>query len=114
MLVGISTMLAMKTELDEFYISPEETESFLKAAQNVARHYSVETTQKTLDWIAFAGIGVQVFGTRAVAISVKLKDKRASPGKARPSAKVHQLHEVPAGGLDIRPDDTAGSFDGLQ
>lgn len=110
MLVGISTMLAMKTDMEEFYISPEETGDFLKAAQNVARHYSVETTQKTLDWVAFIGVGAQVFGTRAVSVSIKLKAKKAGQSRgnpANPGATVHTLREV------IRPDDT-GIVDGAQ
>ncbi|MBK8189081.1 MAG: hypothetical protein IPK79_01345 [Vampirovibrionales bacterium] len=65
-------------------LQPEEAERFLTAAQNVARHYSVETTQRTLDWIAFAGVSVQVFGTRAIAVVVsKSKAGRgAAPARA--------------------------------
>lgn len=81
MLVGMSAMLAMKTNIAEFEVAEDEMKAFMGAAQNVARHYSVETTQKTLDWIAFAGIGVQVFGTRAVAISLKAKNKGKPAGE---------------------------------
>lgn len=86
MLVGMSTMLAMKTNIAEFEVAEDEMKAFMGAASNVARHYSVETTQKTLDWIAFAGIGVQIFGTRAVAIGLQLKNKER--GKGGPSAVV--------------------------
>ena len=68
-------MLAIRTGLEEFQVGEEEMGHFLKAAQNVARHYNVDTTQKTLDWIAFVGVGGQVFGTRAIAISLKLRDR---------------------------------------
>ena len=52
----------------------------MKAAQNVARHYSVQTTQKTLDWIAFAGIGVGMYGPRVVAIAVRERGQQPSRG----------------------------------
>ena len=66
LLVGMTTMLAMRTGHEELAVTSDEAGEFLKAAQNVARHYSVETTQRTLDWIAFVGVSAQVFGTRAV------------------------------------------------
>lgn len=61
-------------------LTPEETDGFLKAAQNVARHYSVETTQRTLDWAAFVAISAQVFGTRALTVVIhNSRTKRAAP-----------------------------------
>lgn len=41
----------------------------MKAAQNVLRHYSVETTQKTMDWISFVGVTTMIYAPRIVAIS---------------------------------------------
>jgi hypothetical protein len=76
MLVGATTMLALRTNIEEFQVPENEMQAFMDAAQKVARHYSIETTQKTLDWIAFGGIGIQIFGTRAVAISLKLRDNK--------------------------------------
>lgn len=86
MLVGISTMLAMRMDAPEFAVPQDEMAYFLKTAQNVARHYNVETTQKTLDWIAMIGVGGQVFGTRAVAFAVRTRNERAQPGQATPAA----------------------------
>lgn len=84
LLVGMTTMLAMRTGHEELAVGPDEAGDFLKAAQNVARHYSVETTQRTLDWIAFVGVTVQVFGTRAVAVMVKSRRERL-PTPVRPA-----------------------------
>lgn len=73
-------MLAIRTGIEEFQVGEDEMAAFLGAAQKVARHYSVETTQKTLDWVAFVGISGQVFGTRAVAISVKARIAKSPRG----------------------------------
>lgn len=71
LLLGASAMLAMRMGDSDVELTEPEADAFLKAAQNVARHYSVETTQRTLDWVAFAGISAQVFGTRIVGSMVK-------------------------------------------
>lgn len=76
MLIGISTMLAIKTGHEEFMVGEDEMGAWLKAASNVSRHYSIETTQKTLDWVALIGMTGQVFGTRAVALAVKVRQER--------------------------------------
>jgi len=76
MLIGISTMLAFKTGIEEFAIGEDEMTAWLRAASTVSNHYSIETTQKTLDWVAFGGISLQIFGTRAVAIAVKTRQPK--------------------------------------
>jgi hypothetical protein len=87
LLVGMTTMLAMRTGHEELAVTSDEAGEFLKAAQNVARHYSVETTQRTLDWIAFVGVSAQVFGTRAVAVMVKSRrESSPAPVRAAPPA----------------------------
>jgi hypothetical protein len=99
-------MLSMQTGIAEFAVSPEEMEEFTKAAGNVARHYNVETTQKTLDWIALVGVSAHVFGTRAVAIMVRTRKDRKSGERRRP-AEVRHLRPVtdpPGEGLMINPD----------
>lgn len=82
MFVGLHTMLAMQTDTPEFMLSDEEGRDFTKAAQNVMRHYSVQSTQKTLDWIAFGGITVGIYGPRFVAVRLrKAQEARgAAPG----------------------------------
>ena len=72
MFVGVHMLLADKTNCPELIIPPDEASGMLSAAQNVLRHYSVETTQKSLDWIAFAGIVGGGYLMRAVAISNRL------------------------------------------
>lgn len=81
MFVGLHAMLAMQTKTPELAISEQEGRDFTKAAQNVMRHYSVQTTQKTLDWIAFAGVATGMYGTRAFAISVRRAAERKDSGE---------------------------------
>lgn len=71
MFVGLHVLLAAQTNTPELAISEGEAKDFMASAQNVMRHYSVETTQKTLDWIAFAGCAAGIYVPRVVAISVR-------------------------------------------
>jgi hypothetical protein len=87
MLIGISTMLALQTGIEEIEVGPDEMNAWLGAAQKVARHYSVETTQRTLDWIAFVGISGQVFGTRALAVAVKTRRGGSGGISGRPARR---------------------------
>lgn len=82
MFVGVHAMLAMQTKTPELAITDLEGKSFMTAAQNVLRHYSVETTQKTLDWVAFAGIAGGMYGSRIVAIANRKAEERGGD-KAR-------------------------------
>lgn len=92
LLIGASVLLENKLEVDGVAISPAEADSFMTAAQNVARHYSVETTQRTLDWIAFLGVTASVFGTRAVAVVVaKSRNRRAAPQRSTPQVVVDNV-----------------------
>jgi hypothetical protein len=64
----------------ELAITEDESKQFLKAAQNVMRHYSVQTTQKTLDWIALVGVTTAIYAPRFAAIAFRRakKDSRAT------------------------------------
>lgn len=81
MFVGLHVMLADRTDTPEIAISEEEGKAFMDAAQNVMRHYSVETTQKTLDWLALIGTGSAMYMPRIAAIGMR---KRASKGPRQP------------------------------
>ncbi len=80
MFVGLHVAIAGATKTPEFAISNEEGEQFMRSAQNVMRHYSVETTQKTLDWIAFGGVCAQIYAPRIVAVAAK----KPTPQRPRP------------------------------
>jgi hypothetical protein len=107
MFVGLHVLLAERTNVPQLAITEDEGKSFMSAAQNVMRHYSVETTQKTLDWIAFAGVSAGIYMPRLAAIGI---ERRAN--KERRAAA--PVHAAPSGSanLHVVPDTLAGSEDG--
>lgn len=76
MFVGLHAALAMKIDAPELIISDEEGKQFMKAAQNVMRHYSVEATQVTLDWIAFMGCAAGIYAPRIAAVGMRRREQR--------------------------------------
>lgn len=83
MFVGLHATLAMMTKTPELQVSEQEGRDFMKAAQNVMRHYSVQSTQKTLDWLAFGGIAAGLYGTRAFAVSMRRNMETAGKREER-------------------------------
>lgn len=79
MFVGLHVLLAERTETPEIAISEQEGKDFMQAVQNVMRHYSVETTQKTLDWVALMGCTSGMYVPRIAAISMRKKAFARSP-----------------------------------
>lgn len=79
--VGIHVQLAQATQVPEFVIEQEEGDEFLKRAQAMMSHYSVETTQKTIDWLAFIGVGSMIYGTRFIAYNARVSRERKERGE---------------------------------
>lgn len=97
MFVGLHLMVAAKTNCPELAIEPDEGIAFMQAAQNVLRHYSVQTTQKTLDWIAFAGVAGGIYLTRGVAISNRRAAEKAARREAgEPAMQFRPMRRKPA------------------
>lgn len=71
----------MATQTPELVITDDEGKQFLNSAQDVLRHYSVETTQKTIDWIAFMGSFGMMYGTRYIAVTQRHKRERTERGE---------------------------------
>lgn len=76
MLAGVHAMLAMAAHTPELEITEAEASQFMKAGQNVLRHYSVQATQKTIDWLAFVGVTVTIYGTRIAAVGFRKREER--------------------------------------
>lgn len=86
MFVGLHAALAIRTGVEELAITPDEGEQFMTRAQAVMRHYSVETTQKTMDWIAFMGCAGMIYAPRAAAIwNAKMQRPSRQPQRATQS-----------------------------
>lgn len=79
MFVGIHALLAVRLQCPELEIEEDEGKAFTAAAQKVMRHYSVETTQKTLDIVAFLGTTGTIYGPRIVAINMRRSAERDQP-----------------------------------
>ena len=110
MFVGLHVAIAGATKTPEFAITDEEGDQFMKAAQNVMRHYSVETTQKTLDWIAFAGVCAQIYAPRIVAVAAKKPERPRTQPQPVPAASASPQ---PVGDvLHLNPDHFTAHHDG--
>ena len=103
MFVGLHVVLAERTETPEIVISEEEGKQFMSACQNVMRHYSVETTQKTLDVISLIGCTVAIYAPRIAAIQVRRKfenmksaNPRRRPGEAQSAPQPEPFVMPPA------------------
>jgi len=108
MFVGLHAVLAMQTKTPELMINDQEGKDFTKAAQKVMSHYSVQATQKTLDWLAFGGIAVGMYVPRIVAINARHKAEAGTKGdgqvlKFKPKPRDH-LREVPPTETGAPPD----------
>lgn len=77
------------TGIPEIVIDQSEADSIAKAANNVARHYNVETTQKTLDWVSLFGALGMVYGTRFGAFMLRKRQEKME--QQRPAATVYQM-----------------------
>lgn len=103
MFVGVHAMLAANLEAPELAISEDDGKAFMRSAQNVMRHYSVETTQKTLDWIAFIGTVSGMYAPRITAVAVRRRAERKGTAAPRRQAPQPQQPQSPAP-LAIVPD----------
>lgn len=76
-------MLAQATGVPELAVTDEEGKSFMDAAANVMRHYSVVGTQKTMDWVAFASCCAGIYGPRAFLLISKRRTPHDHPKSPR-------------------------------
>lgn len=96
MFVGLHAIFAERTATPELELSEEEGDKFMKSAQHVLRHYSVKTTQKTMDTIALMGCVAGIYGPRIVAIRIRKTMEREEAERARnPGASVIQFGPLP-------------------
>lgn len=87
--VGAHVLLADRTGVPELAITEDEGQQFMQRAQAVLRHYSVQTTQKAMDWIAFAGVAGMIYIPRVVALANR-------PSQRQPGPAPMQHHVGPA------------------
>lgn len=89
--VGLHVVAASVMNTPELALDMAEGDQFMKSAQNVMRHYSVESSQKTIDWLAFGGTCCLIYGTRFGAYMLRkrteLKDDRRPVIYTQPTFK---------------------------
>lgn len=101
MFVGLHAVLAGMSNTPELMLSEMEGDQFMKSAQNVMRHYSVTSTQKTLDWIAFAGCTAGIYAPRIIAI--RMRKKGEAPIQHAPQTPTSKPNEPAAPIFSVVP-----------
>lgn len=76
-------MLASMTGVAEFELDTDEAKKLGRGIQNVARHYDIPATQKTIDWTNLAMIVAGVYGTRIMAYRMRVAATRNARDKIR-------------------------------
>lgn len=94
MFVGVHALAAQLLTVPELEITESEGKAFTDAAKNVMRHYSVTTTQKTIDWIALIGTAGGIYGTRIAAYNIR-KRNEANQRQRPPLNVVHMTPPTP-------------------
>lgn len=78
-LLSSHAMLAAMMGAPELLLDAKEANAVAVALNNVARHYDLSATQKTLDWINLAMILGGTYGMRAVMIYNRQRKRGPSP-----------------------------------
>ena len=98
-LFSIHAMLAAATKCPELGINEMESKNLAEAAGKVMRHYDVQTTQKTLDWINLAMVVGACYGPRVFAIGQRQKNERINnpqtitqPAQPQPNGRPVQVN----------------------
>lgn len=76
LLFSTHQMLAAVTKTPEFAIEESEAKQLATAAANVARHYDMGATQKTLDWSNLIQCLALIYGSRIYAVRVRKKQEK--------------------------------------
>lgn len=87
-------LLASLAQTPEMAIDKMEANTLAIGIANVARHYDMGATQKSLDWANLISVVGMVYGTRIYAIRARVaqeKAKNAGNGLERP------IHTIPTG-----------------
>jgi hypothetical protein len=84
----------------ELAIEAREAEALLHATGNVLRHYNIETTQKTMDFIALGTCIATTYGFRAMAIQHRLKAEREPHPITRAPGVTATMDIAPGSGVE--------------
>lgn len=95
--VGLHVVIAEASKTPEIAINMQEGDHIMRAAQNVMRHYNVQSTQKTLDWISLVGACSMVYVPRIVTIAANKRAREAVNINPRPQPMQTVHADAPPG-----------------
>lgn len=71
--------LARIADCPELAMSEGDARTLMASAQNVLRHYSIQATQRAVDWITFGSVAMFMYVPRAVALVQRRQQGNAPP-----------------------------------
>lgn len=78
-------MLAALTSIKEMELDKDEAKALSSAAANVARHYDVSASQKSLDWANLVMVAGSLYGSRIFAYRLRRSTERKTKAQAQPA-----------------------------
>lgn len=91
-LLSTHAMLSVLLSCPELELDEKESEKLTQNISNVASHYPLEIPAKTVAWAGLIMCCGSIYGTRAIAIHNRLKEKRKNnPQLVRPISVVTKL-----------------------
>jgi hypothetical protein len=88
--------LARIADCPELAMSEGDARTLMASAQNVLRHYSIQATQRAVDWITFGSVAMFMYVPRAVALVQRRQRSNAPPPPQwQGSAQVFQFTPPP-------------------
>jgi len=83
--------LARIADCPELAMSEGDARTLMASAQNVLRHYSIQATQRAVDWITFGSVAMFMYVPRAVALVQRRQRSNAPPQQWHGPAQVFQF-----------------------
>lgn len=73
-------LLAKAAKIPELQLDEDEAKKLADATANVARHYNISVSQKTLDWSNFVTAISSIYGTRLFVIGKRKREEKTGTG----------------------------------
>jgi hypothetical protein len=71
--------LARIADCPELAMSEGDAKTLMGAAQNVLRHYSIQATQRAVDWLTFGSVAAFMYVPRAAALAKRIRRPEPQP-----------------------------------
>lgn len=78
-------------------MSEGDAKTLMASAQNVLRHYSIQATQRAVDWLTFGSVAAFMYVPRAAALAQRIRRPPAQPQQQwGGTAQVFQFVQPPS------------------